>query len=148
MELGRLGAGLARVPAHDMARGALRHGAGPCDTTGWATTIRRWARGRLSERACWASRRWRRGAGRRRERTSGCERASGAQRSAGVRRRAAGGECAGVSGTVAATRPALAATRLGQGPRYGHCARTWACLGAQFGQLGAYAPDSVFRLGF
>ena len=61
---------------------------------------------------------------------------------------AAGGECAGVSGTVAETTPALAATRLGQGPRYGHCARTWACLGAQFGQLGAYAPDSVFRLGF
>ena len=122
------------------------------------------------------SRRWRRGAGRRRERTSGCERASGrrrertsgcerasgrgAQRSAGVRRarvrraqdarqaRAAGGECAGVSGTVAATRSALAMTQPGQGPRYGHCARTWACLGAQFGQLSAYAPDSVFRLGF
>ena len=83
-----------------------------------------------------------------------------ARRAAGVRRmrgrraqdawqaRAAGGECAGVSGTVAATRPALATTRPGQGPRYGHCAFTWACLGAQFGQLGAYAPDSVFRLGF
>ena len=63
---------------------------------------------------------------------------SGAQACAGW---AAGVECAGVSGTVAATRP-------GQGPRHGHCARTWACLGAQFGQLGAYAPDSVFRLGF
>ena len=62
--------------------------------------------------------------------------------------RAAGGECARVSDTVAATRPALAATRPGQGPRHGHCARTWACLGAQFGRLGAYAPDSVFRLGF
>ena len=60
-----------------------------------------------------------------------------------------------MSGTIAAiwpcwpaTRPALAATRPGQGPRYGHYARTWACLGAQFGQLGAYAPDLVFRPGF
>ena len=50
-----LGADLARVPAHDTARGALRHGAGPYDTASWAATIRRWARGRLSERACWAS---------------------------------------------------------------------------------------------
>ena len=49
---GQAGRGLARVPAHDTARGALRHGAGPCDTAGWAATIRRWARGRLSVRAC------------------------------------------------------------------------------------------------
>ena len=62
MELGRLGAGLARVPAHDTAKGALGHGAGPYDTADWAATIRRWAHGRLSERACWASRRWRWGA--------------------------------------------------------------------------------------
>ena len=54
--------------------------------------------------------------------------------------RATGGERAGVSGTIATTRPcwpatrsALAATRPGQGPRYGHCARlsvpvrAWVC---------------------
>ena len=55
---------------------------------------------------------------------------------------------AGTQQPGAATRPALATTLPGQGPRYGHCARTWACLGAQLGQLGAYAPDSVFQPGF
>ena len=114
MELGRLGAGLARIPAHDTARGALRHGAGPCDTAGWAATILRWALGRLSERACSASRRWRRC-----ERTSGCERGrSGAQDARQAC--AAGGECTGVSGTVAATMPALAATRPSQRPLCAH----------------------------
>ena len=48
MELGRLGAGLARAPAHDTARGALRHGAGPYDTTeghGHDTMGWRWGAG-------------------------------------------------------------------------------------------------------
>ena len=31
-QLGRLGAGMARAHARDTAKGALRHGAGPCDT--------------------------------------------------------------------------------------------------------------------
>ena len=125
MELGRLGAGLARVPAHDTARGALRHGAGPCDT----------AEGHGHD-------------------TIGLALGAGAGGRAGADGNAGGKARRGarVSTTTrqpsAATRPALATIRQGQGPRYGHCARTWACLGDQLGQLGAYAPDSVFRPGF
>ena len=84
----------------------------------------------------------------RRARDARQARAAGARGRRARQARAAGGECAGVSGSLAAIRPCWSATRPVQGPRYGHCARTWACLGAQFGQLGAYAPDSVFRFGF
>ena len=54
----------------------------------------------------------------------------------------------GVSGTVAATRPALAATRPGQGPRYGHCACTWACLGAQLASWVPMRLTQFFDSGF
>ena len=57
-------AALCREAGHDTAMPVHTHGH---DTAGWAATIRRLelgARGRLSERACGASRRWRWGAGR------------------------------------------------------------------------------------
>ena len=133
MELGRLGAGLARTPAHDTARGALRHGAGPCDT----------AEGHGHDTMGW---RW--GAGHRRE--WACRRERARKRVAGARGTARRGSrvSAATRQPGAATRPALATTRPGQGPRYGHCAHTWACLGDQLGQLDAYAPDSVFSTWF
>ena len=133
MGLGRLGAGRARAHAHDTARGALRHGAGPCDTTGGhghdtiGLALGRWAQAPGRERAC------------------------GCGRSARRARHSAQGRAA-VGLRYGAGAPRHNSLRLQYGraarPRYGHCARTWACLGAQLGQLGAYAPDSIFRPGF
>ena len=57
-------------------------------------------------------------------------------------------ERARVSVTVAATRPCWPATRPGQGPRYGHCARlgvpvrAWVCSAGP--DLGFVHFDSVF----
>ena len=57
-------------------------------------------------------------------------------------------ERAWVSVTVATTRPCWPATRPGQGPRYGHCARlgvpvrAWLCSAGP--ELGFVHSDSVF----
>ena len=58
MGLGRLGAGRAHAHAHDTARGALRHGAGPCDMAEGhdhdmiGLALGRWAQARGRKRAC------------------------------------------------------------------------------------------------
>ena len=143
MELGRLGAGLARVPAHDTARGALRHGAGPCDTASWAATIRRWARGRLSGRACWAIRRWRWGAGGCAwgERHYSCDTAMLACDTTGPLPRHGRGHSHDTAGDTATIRQPCGFL--------GAPVRTWACL---LGLLGDCASGlafwTVFRLDY
>ena len=117
--------------AHACAHTRPGHGAEACRTAGRAGAgLRHGARGGRQAQA----------------EARGRHRRAGEQGARGRRegRPAAGGERAGVSGTVAATRPALAATRPGQGPRYGHCARlgvpvrAWVCSagpGLGFGAL-------------